>query len=113
MSNRTRNRRRQPRSVTTVKRIEPMIDATPSLCLEDPAAMADYQEHGEQSGQDQLCDLLADCLARSEFANLTTEDGQPIGEEVLTGLGWDIKRKSARDLQADKRFIITLAPDAS
>lgn len=101
MSNRTRNRRRQPRNVATAKRIEPMIDADPSLCLEDPATMADYQDH------DRLCDDLADCLARSDFADLTTEDGQPIGEEVLTGLGWDSKRKAVRDLLADRRFTIT------
>lgn len=108
MSNRTRNRRRQPRKVPAVKRIEPMIEATtPALCLEDPAAMADYQEHVEQVEQDQLCDDIADCLARSDFADLTTENGEPIGEDVLTGLGWDIKRKAALALLADGRFKIT------
>lgn len=128
MSNRTRNRSRRSRRQHS--REVSMIDTDIIISShEDPRSMDDYREHrerrpdhdrpadpvpcGDVADRDRLCEVLADRLARSEFADLVTTDGQRIGEEVLVGLGRDSKRQSARDLLADPRFIITLAGQPS
>lgn len=83
-----------------------MIDSSIASCHEDPEAMSDYHD---AAGERDVCEVLTDSLARSMIADLRTEDGQPIGEGVLTETGYSLTRQLALDAIADDRLVITLA----